>query len=57
MKKSQGLVEYILVFVVAALAMYYFASQFDLNKLKTFAIFGVKDTAAPQKIIIPPMTK
>jgi len=53
---AQGLVEYILVFLFAAVVMYYFAAKLDISKLKNFAIYGIRNPGAPSKVIIPPMT-
>ncbi len=55
-KKSQGLIEYIMVFIFAAIVMYAFAMRIDLKKIKNFAIFGIKKPNAETKITIPPMT-
>ena len=53
---AQGLVEYILVFLFAAVVMYYFAAKLDVSKLKNFAIYGIRNQSTPNKLIIPPMT-
>ena len=55
-RNAQGLLEYVLVFLFATVVLYFFASQINIAKLKTFAIYGVKDRANPTKIIIPPMS-
>ena len=57
MKKfSQGLIEYILVFIFASIVLYFFAGKIDLSKLKTFAVYGIKKPSSPAVIVIPPMT-
>lgn len=55
-KKAQGLIEYILVFLFAAVVMYYFAAKLDISKLKNFAIYGIRNQNAINRIILPPMT-
>lgn len=54
--KAQGLIEYILVFLFAAVVMFYFASKLDITKLKNYAIYGLRNLNTPNKIILPPMT-
>jgi len=54
--EAQGVVEYMLVFVFAAILMYGIAMMFDLKGLKTFAIYGILDKTNKSKIILPPMT-
>ena len=56
-KKAQGVVEYTLVFIFAAVLMYGIAMMFDLKSLKNFAIYGVLDRDNSSKIILPPMTE
>lgn len=53
---AQGVVEYMMVFVFAAILMYGIAMMFDLKSLKNFAIYGILDKTNKSKIIIPPMT-
>ncbi len=55
-RPAQGVVEYMLVFVFAAILMYGIAMMFDLKDLKTFAIYGILDKTNKSKIILPPMT-
>lgn len=55
-RNAQGLLEYVLVFLFAAVVLYFFAGQINLAKLKTFAIYGVRDQSNTSKIIIPPMS-
>ena len=54
--KAQTLLEYILVFLMAAIIMYGIATMFDLKSLKNFAIYGILDRENQSKIILPPMT-
>lgn len=55
--KAQGVVEYMLVFVFAAILMYSISMMFDLKSLKTFALYGILDKDNSAKIILPPMTE
>ena len=54
--RAQGVVEYMLVFVFAAVLMYGISMMFDFKALKNYAIYGILDKVNKSKIIIPPMT-
>lgn len=55
-RRAQGLVEYILVFILSAVVMYAFATRFDYNKLKNFSLHGFFRNNNRTEIILPPMT-
>ena len=55
-KIAQGVVEYILVFIIATFAMYMFATKFDFKKLRGFAVYGIFNNSN-NTVVIPPMTE
>ena len=56
LKSSQGLIEYVMVFIMVVVVMYAFATRFDFSALKKFAIYGIFKQGEPNKVILPPMT-
>ena len=56
-KKSQNLLEYILIFAMVAVAGYAFVAKFDLSRLKNYVFSRSADTADTSKIKIEAMTE
>ena len=56
LKSAQGVIEYVLVFTVAVVVMYFFATRFDFADLRNFAVFGIFNNRT-NTIVIPPMTE
>lgn len=56
-KKSQNLLEYILIFAMLAVAGYAFVAKFDLKTLKNYVFMRPADNADTTKIKIEAMTE
>lgn len=57
MKKSQNLIEYILIVALIAIAGYAFMAKFDLKTIKNYVFSRPADSADSTKIEIEAMTK
>lgn len=55
--KAQGLVEFMMVFLFAAVVMYAVSMMFDFKALKSFSVYGIVDKNNANKIIVPPMSE
>jgi len=56
MKKAQNLVEYILIFLLVAVAGYMFVSKMDLKSIKNYVFMRPADSSGTQ-ITVEAMTK
>lgn len=57
MKKGQNLIEYILIFMIVALAGYAFISRMDFNAIKNYIFAHPSASSTPSQITIEEMTR
>ena len=55
-KKAQNLLEYLLIFMMVALAAYMFSSKMNLTSIKNYVFVRPADSANPSHIKIEAMT-